>query len=87
MRTCDCTHNRAALARSEIAVCFYCFEQYPPAQITAWCDGADDPQTAICPNCGVDAVVGFNGQVDLNWIKQRHQYAFATSSSRVKDKF
>ncbi|MFZ2004267.1 MAG: hypothetical protein WB697_21940 [Stellaceae bacterium] len=49
-------HNRASLARSKICGCFYCFNQYPFAQIAQW---IDDDETAVCPCCGVDAVLGF----------------------------
>jgi hypothetical protein len=76
MRTCDCTFNRKALLASEIAVCFYCFKQFPPSEVVGWCDGEDSSQTAICPYCMVDSVVGFNGQVDPEWVKARHKRSF-----------
>ena len=75
-RTCDCIFNRKALLSSEVAVCFYCFSQFPPGDITDWCDGEDNLQTAICPHCSVDAVVGFNGPVDIQWLSARHKQAF-----------
>jgi hypothetical protein len=75
-RTCDCTFNRKALLSSEIAVCFYCFHQYPPSEITEWCDGEDLSQTAICPYCSVDSVVGFNGSIDTKWVKERNKRSF-----------
>jgi hypothetical protein len=72
-RTCDCTFNRKALLSSEVAVCFYCFKQFAPTEVVEWCDGDDSSQTAICPYCGVDSVVGFNGAVDADWVKMRHK--------------
>lgn len=75
-RTCDCSFNRQALLASETAACFYCFAQFPPSAITQWCDGEDGLQTAICPDCLVDAVVGFNGPVDEEWLQQRHTRSF-----------
>lgn len=56
--------HRDALLRSEVAACYYCLEKYAPSTIIEWCDGDNQNQTAICPRCGVDAVVGFNGPPD-----------------------
>lgn len=76
-RTCDCTFNRKALLSSEVAVCFYCFKQFPPAEIVEWCDGEDFASgTAICPYCSVDSVVGFIGPVDAEWVEVRHKQSF-----------
>lgn len=75
-RTCDCSFNRQALLASEVAACFYCFEQFAPSAITQWCDGEEVAQTAICPFCLVDSVVGFNGPVDVVWLHERHKRSF-----------
>jgi len=53
-------HRKQLLSR-EKAVCYHCGEVFLPSAIVRWCD---DGQTAICPYCPVDAVVGFNGEVD-----------------------
>ena len=50
-----CIRHRAELEASEICGCFYCLSTFPPAAITEW---TDDGQTALCPNCPVDAVLG-----------------------------
>jgi hypothetical protein len=71
--------HRKALLASEVAVCYYCFSEFPPSAITDWCDGGDGDalgQTAICPHCSVDAVVGFNGPVDASWVKAAHDRGF-----------
>lgn len=68
--------HRKQLLTSEVAVCFYCFAKFSPDSITEWCDGDDRDQTAICPHCGVDAVVGFNGSVDAAWVKAAHDLGF-----------
>lgn len=76
-RTCDWTFNRRELLASEVATCFYCFKEFPPHEITEWCDGEDySSQTAICPYCSIDSVVGFNGVVDTQWVKERHEKSF-----------
>ncbi len=59
-----CTNNRGALAVSERAWCFYCEQEFSPAAVCEYVDehpvaGADgdDGVTALCPLCGVDAVL------------------------------
>jgi hypothetical protein len=47
-------HNRAEIERSETCGCVHCEQLYRPAEVTGWVE--DD--TAVCPRCGVSAVVG-----------------------------
>ena len=47
-----------------------------PDTIIEWCYGDNQHQTAICPRCGVDAVVGFNGPHDDVWLRTTHAHAF-----------
>lgn len=47
--------NRDEIERSSWCGCFYCKEKYPVADVE---DYIDDGQTALCPHCGIDAVIG-----------------------------
>jgi hypothetical protein len=47
--------QRKVLEESDGCACFYCFEHFSPAEITTWVDHDD---TAICPHCGMDSVIG-----------------------------
>ncbi len=56
--------HRDMLATSEWAGCFYCQRMFPPNEIEMWIDGrqpetgdTDDGVTALCPYCGIDAVL------------------------------
>ena len=58
------TRNRELLARSERGGCFHCQALFDPSEIKDWVDGRevdtgdlDDGVTALCPKCGIDAVV------------------------------
>lgn len=57
------TLNKNALRQSSECGCVYCYERYDPLEITDWCGDFDYQtnswmnDTAICPYCGVDAVV------------------------------
>lgn len=40
---------------SSLCGCFYCCRIYIPIEIKKWIDGG---ATAMCPYCGIDAVIG-----------------------------
>jgi hypothetical protein len=46
--------NRMELEASEVCGCIACERIYFPSEIVGWLD----EETAVCPHCGVDAVVG-----------------------------
>lgn len=46
--------HRASIEASERCGCFHCLATFDAAAVTRWI-GAD---TARCPRCGVDAVIG-----------------------------
>ena len=48
-------NHRPEVLRSERCGCFCCLAIYAPADIEEWCDGGE---TALCPRCGIDAVLG-----------------------------
>jgi Zn finger protein HypA/HybF involved in hydrogenase expression len=50
-----CRLNRAELQISSLCGCFYCLSVFTPAEIVEW---VDEDQTAICPKCPVDSVIG-----------------------------
>ena len=52
--------HRDELMRSDTCGCFYCCRNFPPQEIYDWInDGSDESdQTAICPHCGIDSVIG-----------------------------
>ena len=65
------TGNRAALSTASQAVCCYCLRAFHPVDILEWCDEdqAGVGQTALCPHCGVDAIVAFAGDLDDDWLR------------------
>ncbi len=50
--------NRVEVLGSENCACFSCFRRFTPAQVTRWIDAK---QTALCPMCGIDTVLGSAG--------------------------
>ena len=55
-------HNRDELTASEKCGCFFCRATYSPKAILDWAEGG---LTAICPNCGIDSVIGDKAGYDL----------------------
>jgi hypothetical protein len=58
------SQHRSLLELSKRAGCFYCCQIFAPSEITAWVDGpqvatekTSDGITALCPRCGIDAVL------------------------------
>ena len=52
--------HRVEVLASELCACFYCLAMYPPSNIVEWIGDSESGigQTAICPKCGVDSVLG-----------------------------
>ena len=60
-----CASHRKEIEASDSCGCFYCQEIFPPSEIEHWLEetGGElsmrpDPWTAMCPRCGIDAVIG-----------------------------
>ena len=47
--------HKSEIQKSELCGCFYCLKAFPPTKINEWIDGG---QTACCPHCGIDSVIG-----------------------------
>jgi len=52
-------HSHSSRHKAEVQSgscgCFYCLKTFPPSDIKEWIDKGE---TALCPNCGIDAVIG-----------------------------
>jgi hypothetical protein len=47
--------HRKEVLDSSMCGCFYCRAQFATQEIERWIDGGE---TALCPHCGVDAIIG-----------------------------
>lgn len=52
--------HREDVLGSTVCGCFYCCAEFEPGEIREWVDegGQGVGQTALCPRCGIDAVIG-----------------------------
>lgn len=75
-----CVRQRKEVMSSERCGCFYCLETFPPTEIEQWVDEDDsgEGQTAICPRCGIDSVIGDRSGVDLGqgFLEEMKKYWF-----------
>ena len=56
-----CSVHGDEIDASSVCGCFYCLAIYPPVEITDWLDDrihGVQGRTALCPKCGIDAVIG-----------------------------
>lgn len=58
------TANREEVERSEECRCFYCLAVFPPSEISEWIDDKEG-QTAVCPRCDNDSVIGSASGISL----------------------
>jgi hypothetical protein len=69
--------HRAALETAGQCACFFCFKKFATSSIKSWVDAH---QTALCPFCGIDAVLGAGDgvRIDDRFLRRLHQHHFAT---------
>jgi len=51
-----CSNNKEQILKGECCGCFYCLAIFKSSEIIEWIDSNSD--TALCPYCGIDAVIG-----------------------------
>lgn len=68
-----CARNKAEIGQSDRCGCFYCLAVFPASHIEKW---VDDESTALCPQCGIDAVIGDYAGYQLNKQFLGSMYAY-----------
>ena len=56
-------------------VCFYCLDIFDYKNIQDWCD---DGNTALCPNCSIDAIISLKSDdlITQEFLKAMQKYWF-----------
>ncbi len=72
-----CFQNQEILKTSRQCACFFCNNLFPACEITEWCCDAQG-NTALCPYCGIDSVIGDAAGYPLTpeFILAMHRYWF-----------
>lgn len=70
------SRHRAHLEASGRCACFFCFKKFATSEIKAW---VDSNQTALCPHCGLDSVLGDAAEqrIDDTFLRKMHQHYYA----------
>lgn len=70
-----CKNNKDKLLKVENCGCCYCLKIFSPDLIREWCD---DGNTAICPFCGIDAIIYENKYYPLSrkFLEKMKKYWF-----------
>ena len=71
-----CSNNKKALLKDKKCGCFYCGKIFSPTEIEEWIDDKND--TAICPYCGVDSIIGesSNFPITKDFLEKMYKYLF-----------
>ena len=69
--------HRQEIERSDLCGCFYCMEVFPPSEIDEWIDDGA-AQTAVCPRCGIDSLVGSASgyPITKDFLQRMHDHWF-----------
>ncbi len=72
-----CSRHKAQVRSSHVCGCFYCLNTFPPSDIKDWIDGGE---TALCPSCGIDSVIGLKSGypiTDPEFLRRMYDRWFA----------
>lgn len=73
-------HHEIEIKASERCGCFYCLEIIKPVDIIEWTDDElVNNRTALCPHCGIDAIIGDASAfpvTDPEFLSAMHRYYF-----------
>ncbi len=67
--------RRTKLEKNCLCGCFYCLKIFRSVAIVEW---TDNDETALCPYCGIDSVIGESPEYELTvtFLKQMHERWF-----------
>jgi hypothetical protein len=70
-------NHRTELDDSALCGCFFCFRTFGRSEIQIW---IDKNQTALCPRCGIDSVIGTASGfvVDDRFLRKLNQFKFGS---------
>ena len=78
-----CGWHEEEVKNSKLCGCFSCSKIFPSEEITEWIDEPEDcprgaGKTAVCPNCGIDAVLPESSDYKLSqeFIKDMNKKFF-----------
>jgi hypothetical protein len=73
--------HKDEILNSNLCGCFYCLKTFKPQEIIEWTD-EDNPkgETALCPFCEIDSVIGDKTGFpidDINFLEEMRSFYFS----------
>jgi hypothetical protein len=77
-----CINNKDEITNSTLCGCFYCTQTFTPNEIEEWVSGG---RNAICPYCGMDAVLGDKSGYPINnqFLTEMNLYWFQGDGTKL----
>jgi hypothetical protein len=74
------SRHRGQIEKSKRCGCFYCLKTFSPTDIKEWIEESSGAETALCPFCGIDSVIGDASgyEVTHDFLSAMQQRWFAT---------
>jgi hypothetical protein len=72
--------SKESILLSNVCGCFYCLSTFPPDEITEWVLERDNTETAVCPKCNIDSVVGSSSDFpveDKEFLEAMNEHWFS----------
>jgi len=79
------SNHRHEILNSDVCGCFYCLANFLPREIEEW---VDENACAICPKCGLDAVIGDASVFNVTnqaFLKSMRDYWFMPPIQKVAE--
>ena len=73
--------HREQVLNSAVCGCFYCITIFKPTEIVEWCDKG---QTAICPHCNIDSIIGSGSGyiIDDEFLRDLNRQSFTRNKGK-----
>jgi len=70
--------NKEKILSSAKCVCYYCCKTFLAKDVVEYCKEKSGGETALCPNCGIDSVIGDSDSILPNeqTLRDWHRKAF-----------
>ena len=70
------SNHKKELKKDNLCGCFYCLKMFNPIEIKQWIK--DKSETAICPYCGIDSIIGESSgyPITKEFLEKKKNYWF-----------
>ncbi|MDP2967750.1 MAG: cytoplasmic protein [Deltaproteobacteria bacterium] len=79
------SNHRSQVESSERCECFHCPSVFQPTEIREWIKEPQGGETAICPKCGIDSIIGSNSgfPITKQFLSAMSDYWFSSGQQEA----